>query len=112
MLVTEMDDIRESLSRMPYEELLDEAVWTRSFLNNVAEQCRVEGCSSLVAYVDKLRHENAELRSLVLSLSENLKICCGGCWIERGNVRECENEACDHKKNYRRICALGIEADW
>lgn len=63
-------EIREWLASLSRDELLDEAAWTREFLNRMAEHCGTKDCPSLVAYVNKLRDENARLRDLVEMLYE------------------------------------------
>lgn len=55
--------IRDWLESLQREELLEEAAWTREFLNTVAERCHVGDCKSLAEYVDKLECENSELRA-------------------------------------------------
>lgn len=81
----DMSDIREWLASLSRDELLDEAAWTREFLNRMAEYCGAADCSSLVAYVNRLSDENERLRELMCDVSE---------FFISGTIGACQ--LCDH----------------
>lgn len=59
--------------------------------------------------VEEVEAENAKLCEIIGELFDDLLFSCGECWLS-GDVRTCDNEACDNYKIYQKMCALGIEA--
>lgn len=94
-------EIRRWLERMSRDELLDEALWMRLFIEVLAERCNAGDCEAIMMHVIRLQ---GLARDMCQTLSALGPERCDACTIDRVD-HPCQGE-CLFRRN---LLELGID---